>query len=152
MPASVRIALTAVLGVALAGEAAVLYAVVSPDMRLVAGMGIVVAVVGVTAALARATTHRGEVAPARRFHARRFVRLRSWVELFLEQVRQLNRVAVAAARGVRDRASAREEIDTIEERLTLLVREIRGSVGVQERIGASTGSRPNAGGGSGRGF
>lgn len=153
MPASERMALTAVLGVVVAGEAAVLYAVVNPGTRFVLGMGIVTAVMGITTVLARAATKRGgEFAPSHRFQARQFLRLRSYVELFLEQVRQLHRIAVAAARGVRDRAFAREEMDTIEERLTLLVREIRDSVGLRQGVGALRGNRPDAGGRSGRGL
>lgn len=128
-----RLTLVALLATALVAEAVVLYAVTGPLPRFVLGMAIAVVAVVLTLSLAR----RGfgledEVAPGSRFHTRRFIRLRSYVEQFLEQVRHLHRLAVDADRGVRDRASADEEMDEIEQRLLTLVRDIRSAAGVEE--------------------
>ncbi len=151
MPPSLRIALAAALGVALAGEAAVLYSFANAETRLLLGMGIVAVVVGVTAVLARVTMAQAdEVAPASRFHTRRFIRLRSYVEQFLEQVRRLHRIAVDTERGVRDRVSAEEEMDVIEDRLSLLVQEIRSAAGIEVRTGDPARAADSAGNSAGR--
>lgn len=132
LPPPLRIALAAALFAALIGEAVVLYTVATPDTRFLVGMGIAAVVVAVTSVLARALMGGiDEVAPASRFHTRRFIRLRSHVEQFLELVRRLHRIAVDADRGVRDRHSATQEMDAIEERLNRLVREIRDAAGIE---------------------
>ena len=128
---AVRLALGVVLAVALIGEAVVLYTVQARETRFLFGMLIVAVVVGATAVLASRSAHRDGSARSRFYH-RRFIRLRANVDEFIEMVRRLHRVAVDAERGVRDRVAARHELDLIEQRLTLLVQEIRAAAGSDE--------------------
>lgn len=125
---AVRLALGVVLVVALIGEAVVLYTVQARETRFLFGMLIAAVVVGATAVLASRSPQRGGSTTSR-FYDRRFIRLRANVDQFIDMVRRLHRVAVDAERGVRDRAAARSELDVIEQRLTLLVQEIRAAAG-----------------------
>jgi hypothetical protein len=142
MPRVHRVAEIAGLAVAVAGETAVLYALETRVLRLVAGLVLLVPIAYLVARLTALRLGSVEgVAPRHRFQTRRFIRLRSLVERFLEEVRRLHRVAVDADRGFRARASAEEEMDRIEARLAGMVREIRAAAGVESAEQAPTPER-----------
>ncbi|NIQ55088.1 MAG: hypothetical protein GWN71_17355 [Gammaproteobacteria bacterium] len=64
-----------------------------------------------------------------RVHRRRFVRLRAQVQQLLDEIRRLNWMAVDAERGFRDRETAAEEMDAIEDRLKDMIADIRSTAG-----------------------
>lgn len=73
--------------------------------------------------------------PSKRFHKRRFLRLRERVDRLLDEVRRLNRLAVDAERGFRSRDAAGKQMQAIEARMGELLDEIRESAGIEAPLG-----------------
>ncbi len=123
-----RLALFAIgLGAALLAEAAILYYLDDPTIRLGAGLALLAAIVWLSAKVG--VVSRIQQTLVRGFKRRRYLELRRLVDRFLADVRRLNWLAAGAERGFQTRSVADREIDTIEKRLHGLIKEIREAAG-----------------------
>ncbi len=116
-----------ILVAALIGDAVVLYFGDDPATRLALGLVLLIPIVWSSARLGvvdLVTESRED-----RVHRRRFVRLRAQVQQLLDEIRRLNWMAVDAERGFRDRETAAEEMDAIEDRLKDMIADIRSTAG-----------------------
>ncbi len=134
MAAPRQIVETIVLIGAIAAQAAVVYGVTDSVSRVVAGALLLAVIMAVTVRLAKVEVTSqvaDEWVPNKRYHKRRYLRLRGTLERFIEEVRRLNRVAVDAHRGFRSRDSAQVEMERIETQLVGMVREFREAAGIE---------------------
>lgn len=116
-----------VLVAALTGEALVLYLAADPLLRLIVGLLLLVIIVWMSARIGVADI-LGQ-SPPETIHKRRFGLLRAQVQQLLAEIRRLNWIAVDVDRGFRTRDRALRDMDAIEERLQVLIAEIRGTAG-----------------------
>ncbi len=121
---------TILLVSAVLAEAAVLFFVRDAWARLSLGLLLLALVIWSAARIP--VVELVTQSPSDRVHKRRFVRLRSQVQVLLDEIRRLNWMAVDVERGFRSREKALEEMDLIEQRLKDLIEEIRGTAGQME--------------------
>ena len=119
--------LATLLGVALIGNAVVLYWVPGSATRLGLGLLLLALIVWLSARLG--VVSRIAQSMSRGFKRRRYLKLRATVDQFLEEVRRLNWSAAGAERGFRDWDEANRDLETIEQRMHELISKIRESVG-----------------------
>ena len=121
-----KILLLGALATALLLEAAVLYFVEEPIVRLYVGLALFVLI-----AWMLASTQVAEVMGdlPERIRQRRYPKMRAKVKLFLAEVSRLHWMAVDGDRQFRNREEAVAEMDAIEERMRDLVTEIRREAG-----------------------
>ncbi len=122
-----KVVLLAVLAATLFMEAAVLYFMEDPTVRLYVGLALFVLIGWMFASSQVAEVISRIPEPLK---PRRYPRLRARVDLLLVEVRRLNGIAVDGHRGFRDPKEAVAEMDAIEERMRDLVSEIRREAGV----------------------
>lgn len=120
-------ALAAVLVTSYTALAFVLFFVNAPQVRAGVGLLLVLPLMLSGARMGLVEEAMKHLTPAR--YPRRFLRLRSHVEVLLGEIRRLNGIAVDARQGVRDQAEANTMMDAIERRLITLIAEIRASAG-----------------------
>lgn len=121
------ISLAALLIVAGAADAAVLYFPEDPSLRLQLGLLLFVSIVLVGSRLG--VVERALALVSRPFAARRYTRTRALADELLEEVRRLNWTAVDAANGVRSETDTILLMDASEARMKTLVEQIRASAG-----------------------
>ena len=115
------------LGVVLIGNAAVLYYGPNPATRLGLGLLSLALIMWLSARLG--VVSRVAQSLSRGYKRRRYVKLRSAVDRFLEEVRRLNWAAAGAERGFRSEQEAARDLDALENRMHDLVGKIRESAG-----------------------
>jgi hypothetical protein len=121
------VVLATALGVALLGNAAVLYYGPNPATRLGVGLLLLVVIMWLSARLG--VVSRISQSLSKGYKRRQFVKLRATVDQFLDEVRRLNWAAAGAQRGFRSAEEARKDLDAVEARLHELVGHIRASAG-----------------------
>lgn len=113
--------------VGLAAQAAILYYVEEPGLRLPAGL---VALLPVMWALVwgarQGLTEEPLTAP---LHKRRYLKLRAKVQQMIDEVTRLNWTMVDGKRGLRPPDEVKKDADVIEQRLHTIIQEIRESAG-----------------------
>jgi len=119
--------LAASLGVALIANAAVLYYGSSPATRLGLGLLLLTLIMWLSARLG--VVSRISQSLIKGYKRRRYVKLRTAVDQFLEEVRRLNWAAAGAERGFRTEDDANRDLDALEKRMHELVGRIRESAG-----------------------
>jgi hypothetical protein len=116
-----------ILILALGLEGVVLFFVTPAMARLTLGLFLLIPIVWMSARVG--VVDLVHELPSDRVHQRRFGRLRAQVQQLLDEIRRLNWMAVDAERGFRSREKALREMDSIEERLKILIAEIRDTAG-----------------------
>ena len=115
------------LGVALIGNAAVLYYGPTPATRLGLGLLLLASIMWLSARLG--VVSRISQSLSKGYKRRRYIKLRSTVDRFLDEVRRLNWAAAGAERGFRSEEEATRDLDALENRMHELVGKIRESAG-----------------------
>ena len=119
--------LATLLGVALIGIAVVLYSVPGPATRLGLGLLLLALIMWLSARLG--VVSRIAQSLSKGYKRRRYLRLRSAVDQFLEEVRRLNWAASGAQRGFRSKEDANRDLEAVEQRMHELIGKIRASAG-----------------------
>ena len=119
--------LAAFLGVALIANAAVLYYGPNPATRLGLGLFLLALIMWLSARLG--VVSRIAQSLSKGYKRRRYVKLRSTVDRFLDEVRRLNWAAAGAERGFRREEEAAQDLDATEKRMHDLIGKIRESAG-----------------------
>ena len=119
--------LAAFLGVALIANAAVLYYGPNPATRLGLGLLLLALIMWLSARLG--VVSRIAQSLSKGYKRRRYVKLRSTVDRFLDEVRRLNWAAAGAERGFRREEEAAQDLDATEKRMHDLIGKIRESAG-----------------------
>lgn len=122
-----KVVLLGVLFTALLLEAAVLYLMEDPTVRLYVGLALFL-LIGWMMSSAQVAEVIGDL--PERIRQRRYPKMRAQVMLLLAEVRRLNWLAVDGDRRFRSREEVVAEMDAIEERMRNLVSEIRREAGV----------------------
>lgn len=118
-----------VLAVSLGVEALVVYEMRDPAFRLVLCGLILVAILWSTVWATRRPHVLGDVPSPPVTYRRRYLKLRSHVDLLMDSIRRLNWTVVDAEHGIRSRADLRRDANAIERRMHDLVHDIRESAG-----------------------
>ncbi len=119
--------LAAFLGVALIANAAVLYYGPNPATRLGLGLLLLALIMWLSARLG--VVSRIAQSLSKGYKRRQYVKLRSTVDRFLDEVRRLNWAAAGAERGFRSEDEAARDLDATENRMHQLIGKIRESAG-----------------------
>ncbi len=119
--------LASILGATLIANAAVLYFGPNPATRLGLGLLLLALIIWLSARLG--VVSRIAQSLSRGYKRRRFMKLRSSVDAFLDEIRRLNWAATGAERGFRSHEEATRELDALENRMHELVGKIRESAG-----------------------
>lgn len=119
--------LATILGVALIANAAVLYYGPNPATRLGLGLLLLALIMWLSARLG--VVSRIAQSLSKGYKRRRYVKLRSTVDRFLDEVRRLNWAAAGAERGFRGEEAAARDLDATEKRMHDLIGKIRESAG-----------------------
>lgn len=119
--------LATILGVALIANAAVLYYGPNPATRLGLGLLLLALIMWLSARLG--VVSRIAQSLSKGYKRRQYVKLRSTVDRFLDEVRRLNWAAAGAERGFRSEEEAARDLDATENRMHDLIGKIRQSAG-----------------------
>ncbi len=144
MPSSRPIVDGFILSAAVIADAAVIYFLSDPMLRLSLGLVLLGLIVWASGRLG--VVELLSESPADRVYKRRFVMLRSQVKQLLAEIRRLNWMAVDAKRGFRSREAAMREMDGIEQRLKEIIHQIRTAAGqyVSENVSKEGGNTVEA--------
>ena len=117
-------------------QAVAILSIADNTLRALIGSFLLIVIMLVTIRMARRETPTATESsdlPERYSPARRFLRFRSSLDRFVDDVRLLNRIAVDLERGFRSRDSAENEMRRIESRMTEMVHQFRASATIETK-------------------